>query len=704
MVKHITNLGRKHFLLDENINKFFNSIPNPSYVWQKAKNDFILINYNNAALKVTNGKIKDLLHEKASVIHEDRPDIIEAINKCFREKKTISEKLEYIMKTTGEKVFISLKIYHLPPDLIIVHIKDISQWKLAEEKLKNSEEKFKLLFEKSPIPIAIVNLKGIIIDCNKASEQTFGYLKKDLYGKRYLDLEIYSADLIPKLKERLSLIAQGELSKPFELELTKKDGTKAWITNKMSLVNIGGEILIQSFIMDITERKNFEKQIQRKLENEKLISTISSSLIRTIDIDKAVSKSLLEMGTYIGAARAYILLFNEDDLLEFYIQEWCVEGIEPQLINLTTISKNRFPWIFDVGSENEMILVRNLSEIPKEAIKTKEELEKLNIKSLLGFPITINKESYGYIGFDNINNLSEWEENDFDIFKTTSEIIGNALERKWAEETLKGSHQLLAGVISSITEVIYLVDNHFNVIWVNNVAKQMFGTRITRQKCYSVFQHRGKPCKECIAVETFKDGKIHEKEEILTNIDGKKKNYWSTSSVAGFNIEGERELAVLILRDITENKKMEKSLLESEKNLKLLNKNLLKKIEERTKGLKTSEEMYKKILNDLDVGFYKGEFKGKLLMHNSALSIILGFDASKSFVGFQSSQLFNDLNVQKRYYDELLENGQITNFKAQLKNSKGEIITVRLNSHLIRDHEGNPKEVEGTLVKFIEEP
>jgi PAS domain S-box-containing protein len=409
------------------------------------------------------------------------------------------------------------------------------------------------------------------------------------------------------------------------------------------------------------------------------------------------------MGTYIGATRAYILLLNEEDSLEFYIQEWCVEGIEPQLINLTTISKNRFPWIFDIGKEYEMILIRNLSEIPKEATKTREELEKLNIKSLLGFPITINKESYGYIGFDNINNISEWEEDDFDIFKTTSEIIGNALERKWAEETLKGSHQLLAGVISSLTEVIYLVDNHFNIIWANNVAKQFFGLRITGKKCYKVFSHRGKPCNECLAVNTFKDGKIHETEKIIANIDGKKNIYWCTSSVAGFSIEGERELAILILRDITENKKMEESLIESEISLKLLNKSLLEKVEERTKELKMSEEMYKKILNDLDVGFYKGEFKGKLLMHNSAINTLLGLDPSISLIGSQTSQFFIDLNEQKRYYDQLLENGYITNFEAQIKNHKGELITVHLNSHLIRDHEGNPKEVEGIVVKFIKE-
>ena len=702
-MKLITDLGSKDFLLDENVHQFFNSIPIPSYVWKKIKNDFLLIDYNSAALKVSNGKFKNIIHEKASVIHKDRPDIIEAINKCFREKKSVSEKLVYVMKTTGKRVYISLTLYHLPPDTVIAHVKDVTQWKLAEEKLKNSEEKYKLLFEKSPIPIAITDLNGFIVDCNNASELQFGYLRKELIGKSYLDLGMYSTDLLPKFKERLSHLNQGKPIKPIELEIIKKDGVKSWIYNHISLVNIEGKTLMQSFITDITERKIFEKKIQRKLDNEKFISTISSRLIRALDVDNAVSKSLLEMGIYIGATRAYILLFNEEDSLEFYIQEWCVEGKDPQLINLTTISDNRFPWIFNIGRENEMVLIRDLSEIPQEAIKTREELKRLNIKSLLSFPISINKESYGYIGFDNINDITKWEEDDFDIFKTTSEIIGNALERKWAEETLKGSHQLLAGVISSLTEVIYLVDNHFNVVWANNVAKQFFGSKISGEKCYRVFEHRGRPCKECLAVETFKDGKIHEREKILTDLNRIIKIFWCTSSVAGLNIEGERELAVLILRDITENKKMDESLIESENSLKLLNKSLMEKVEEKTKELKMSEEMYRNILNDLDVGFYKGEFKGKLLLHNSAFSNIIGFDALKSLVGSHSSHFFSDLNIQKRYYDELIKNGYVANFKAQVKNHQGEVITVQLNSHLIRDHEGNPKEVEGTMVKFVKD-
>ncbi|MHA1255509.1 MAG: hypothetical protein ACTSPS_07920, partial [Promethearchaeota archaeon] len=72
-------LDSKPFLLEENIKKFFNSIPIPSYVWQKKNNDFMLVDYNKAAEKVTKGKIEVYLNEKASEVHKDRLDIVEAI-------------------------------------------------------------------------------------------------------------------------------------------------------------------------------------------------------------------------------------------------------------------------------------------------------------------------------------------------------------------------------------------------------------------------------------------------------------------------------------------------------------------------------------------------------------------------------------------------------------------------------------------------
>ncbi|MFX0076882.1 MAG: PAS domain S-box protein [Candidatus Hermodarchaeota archaeon] len=693
-------LEPKPFLLEENINKFFNSIPIPSYIWKKQNDDFILIDYNDAADQITKGKIKDLINLKATEIHKDRQDIVKAINISFEEKRSLSQKSNYRVEETGQIKYNALNIHHLPPDIVIVHIKDITDWVLTEEKLKNSEEKYKLLFERSPIPILLSDLNGTIIDCNLATENQFGYRIKELIGKNYLDLGIYSPTLIPLFKERLIQLREGKPIEHTEFEVFKKDGSKSWIVNHMSLVNIEGKSLVQSFIIEITERKVFEKMIKRKLSNEKFISTISSRLISTVDIDKALSISLLEMGVLISASRAYILLFNEEGALEFYIQEWCAGGIEPQMINLTNIDQATYPWVFDLGRRQDLIHIRNVSDLPEEQANLKKELTRLNINSLLGFPIKIKNESFGYIGFDNIHHIREWDELDIEILRTTSEIIGNALERKWAEETLKSSHQLLAGILSSLTEAIYLVDTHFNIVWANNVAKQLFGLNLTGKKCYKVFAHRGIPCTECIALKTFMDGKIHEDEKEFTTINTETINIWCTSSTAGLNLEGDTELAIVILRDITSRKQMEKSLINSEKELKILNETLIQRVEERTRDLRKSEENYKRMLNDLDVGFYKGEFKGKLLMHNTALNKILSIGTNVSLVGTKSSQFLSDFADHNRYYSEILEKGYIKDLITKIRIPNGDIITVQLNSHLIRDKKGKPIEVEGTVIKL----
>jgi len=693
-------LESKPFLLEKNIKIFFDGIPIPSYVWQEKNNEFILIDYNKAAEKVTHGKIKDLLRKKASEIHEDRLDIIEALNQCFQEKKSISKISEYNMKTTGEEVYISLKMHFLPPDLVIVHINDITQWKLAEKKLINSKEKYRQLFEHSPESIVLLKLNGTIFDFNVATEVQSGYTKDDLLDKNYLKLAVYPSNLIPIFKSRFSRLLEGKPIKPIEFEMYKKDGSKTWINSQISLINVGEEQFIQAFLIDITERKNFEQKIRRKLENEKFISTISSRLIGNIDIDKAISESLLDMGILIGATRAYILLFNEKDSLESYIQEWCAKGIEPQMINLTSIDYKNFPWILKQSREKNFIYIKDISEIPDEASASKREFEKLKINSLLVFPIKIKNELYGFIGFDNIKLVSEWEEEDFYFLQTTSEIISNALERKWSEETLKSSHQLLAGIISSLTDIIYLVDNHFNIIWVNDVAKQTFGMQLSGKKCYNVLMHRGKPCKECMALKTFLDGKIHEKEKEYVDVIGNKMVCWTTSSGAGLNLEGETELAIVIIRDITARKLTENLLIQSKISLKLLNETLIQKVEEKTRELKESEETYKRMLNDLDVGFYKGAFKENLLMHNAALNKILGLSESISLVGSKTSEFFANASDQKNYYKQLLEKGYVRNFTSQIKNPDGKIINVQLNSHLIRDDKGNPKEIEGTVIKL----
>ncbi|MFW9772230.1 MAG: PAS domain S-box protein [Candidatus Thorarchaeota archaeon] len=548
------SIESKLFGSEVKIKDFFNNIPIPSYVWQKVKDNFILIEYNIAAEKATNGAIKNYLGKKASFFYDNKPELVKELQKCITEKKGSVKELKYTTKTTGEDLYLSIRYYFVAPDLVILHTEDITNRRRIEKELKRSEEKFRHLFQHSPYAIILVDLMGTILDFNDSTTRLFGYERNDLIGKNYLQLTMYPEEFVTTLKARYKKALEVELLEPIELKITKKSGEEAWVLSNLSILKLGKKKLLHSIINDITEQKKFEKTIKRKLEIERFLSTISSRFIGTIDIDMTINLSLIEMGRLLEANRAYLLLFNEENSLEFFTQQWCIEDIEPQHLESIVIHIEKYPWCLNQCRNQGFVYIPDTSMLPEEALSTKERLETLQIKSFLAFPVMIKGELFGFIGFDNIEKMKTWNKEDFSLLKTSSEIIGSALERKWAEETLKNSNQLLAGIISSLTDPIFLIDKGFNILWCNNVAKNKFDLESIGNKCYKVLVKNKERCKKCIAEKTFSDSKIHERELNLIDVNGNAFMAWCTSSSAAQNLEGNTELAVLILRDLTAKK------------------------------------------------------------------------------------------------------------------------------------------------------
>ena len=69
--------------------------PIPVYTWQKRDDDFVLIDYNVSAEKITNGNIAKILGVKLSVMYKDRPQIFNDIWKCYHEKAVFKREIPY---------------------------------------------------------------------------------------------------------------------------------------------------------------------------------------------------------------------------------------------------------------------------------------------------------------------------------------------------------------------------------------------------------------------------------------------------------------------------------------------------------------------------------------------------------------------------------------------------------------------------------
>ena len=120
---------------------------------------------------------------------------------------------------------------------------------------KNSEKRFRHLFQTSPYAIIILNFKGKIIECNPATETLFAYNYSDLKDKYYMDLVALPPESQKIIKNNYKELIKGNKVEPIEFQSFSKDGIEVWVRTSTTLIKLYNEILIQVIAQDITEQK-----------------------------------------------------------------------------------------------------------------------------------------------------------------------------------------------------------------------------------------------------------------------------------------------------------------------------------------------------------------------------------------------------------------------------------------------------------------
>ncbi|MFX0011327.1 MAG: PAS domain S-box protein, partial [Candidatus Hermodarchaeota archaeon] len=150
---------------------------------------------------------------------------------------------------------------------------DITDRKMAEIKIKESEEKYRHLYENSPFSIVLLDYEGKVLDMNTKTTELFGYNKADLLGKNYLQLAgIYPDETKPNLRLISELIDTGEPSriimKPQTIKIFDKNLNPLWVSSELSTIRLGNDIVIQAIIQDVTEKKIAEEKL---IESERIL-------------------------------------------------------------------------------------------------------------------------------------------------------------------------------------------------------------------------------------------------------------------------------------------------------------------------------------------------------------------------------------------------------------------------------------------------
>ncbi|MFB3884138.1 MAG: PAS domain S-box protein [Thermodesulfobacteriota bacterium] len=217
------------------------------------------------------------------------------------------------------------------------YIRDITERKKFERELKESEEKFRNLFERVRHGLFISSKEGRFLDCNQALLEMVGYQDKEEFLKIDIAKDLYVNPEDRKTFQRY--IGQQGYVKDLEVEFKRKNGEKITVLlTAHTKRNEKGEITgYEGINIDISERKRMEKELREA--NEFLMNLIESS------ID----------GIIVTNTKGDILIFNKgaENILGYKAEEVAgkmnIRTIYPPGVAREVMEKMRSPDFGGVG-------------------------------------------------------------------------------------------------------------------------------------------------------------------------------------------------------------------------------------------------------------------------------------------------------------------------------------------------------------------
>ncbi|MBD3195076.1 MAG: PAS domain S-box protein [Candidatus Lokiarchaeota archaeon] len=398
--------------------------------------DFIYVHDLKGNFLDANEVALDALGYKRSEINElsfikllgSQDQLVKALNyaKEIVENGRQSKRSEYKLKTKDGS-FIYVETYAVPlrkDDKVYALLgigTDVTSKKKAKMDLKESEERFRNLFESSPFSIVILNSKGIIVDCNPTTESILGYNKSDLVGSHFKELPLIQDKDLKKLFNLFSKIINGIHIHRIDVQLKKKDGNLIWINLQGSIIEVENQPFLQVIVHDISKRKEVELLINQKLKKLKelditrknLMIRISHELKTPLMLISGGIEYLIELEKESFSANA-LNVFETiqraskrlgrlvEDLIDSTKFDYKKVKLNPEKIDIAILVKNTVKEMRYLFEQRNLDVKFNISDNPimnLDSLRIKQVITNLLLNSIKNTPpkgsIQINLEKCG---------------------------------------------------------------------------------------------------------------------------------------------------------------------------------------------------------------------------------------------------------------------------------------------------------------------
>jgi two-component system sensor histidine kinase/response regulator len=420
---------------------------------------------------------------------------------------------------------------------IIEHVKDITDFKAAEEELRKSEEKYRTILENIADGYYEVDIAGNLTFFNDSLCDLYGFTRDELIGRNNRDY--MDEENARKVYQTFNEVYNtGKPVKGFNWEFRKKDGTKGYMESSVALVkdSKGQSIGFRGIARDITGRKGAEEALRQSEEKYRTILENIEDGYFEVDLTGSL--------TFVNDSMCRIAAVSRDELI----------GMNNREYTTPETAKKMYEVFNEVYQTGKPARIRDFEIIRKDGSRRVLELSTSLMRDPAGEPI-------GFRG-----------------------IARDVTKRKRSEEALRESEARYRLLAENVSDIIWTLDMNMRFTYVSPSVRRQRGYSAEEAMALSV-EETLTPSSYGLAMDIFSQElaledsgedydptrtRTFEVEQLCK--DGS--TVWGEVTASFLRDKEGKPVGVLgVTRDISERKKTQEALRNSEERFKQIAEN-----------------------------------------------------------------------------------------------------------------------------------
>ena len=304
-------------------------------------------------------------------------------------------------------------------------LRDNTEQKLAEEALRESEQRYRQLFENANDILYTHDLSGNITSLNRSGEILTGYSREEALRMNIAD--ILAPDYVAVARQMLARKANDHTPTVYTLEILTKTNRRVRLEVSTRLILQDGKpVGVQGVARDLTERRRSEEAIAQQSQREAMTHRISQAIRYSLDSSEVFATAVRELGSYLNADRCSLFIKDENRNRARNVAEYHAEGVLPAAAHFALADLKA---LIDSLDEKGVLCFNDAAHDVRIADVYQRILSKADVRSIMYVAIRVGDEVTAAFALSTTRELRHWSQSDTALARGVADQTGIAIRQ-----------------------------------------------------------------------------------------------------------------------------------------------------------------------------------------------------------------------------------------------------------------------------------